>query len=150
MKKVSLALLALVLFTLCACGGQEAEAFDPSSNAQALLDSDAFSEPLEVIDREVACALYGIDAGTVTDCAVYGSTGATAEELAIFVCTDEEAAKTVETLLGYRVEDRTADMADYLPLEVPKLEKAVVERRGCSVLLVVASDYGPVDALLEN
>lgn len=150
MKKTFFAFLALLFLTLCACGGQEIKEFDPSSNAQTLLESGAFSEPLEAVDREVACALYGIDTEKVTDCAVYGSTGATAEELAIFVCADEDSAKAVESLLALRAEDRTADMADYLPLEVPKLEKAVVERRGCSVLMVVASDYGPVDALLED
>lgn len=150
MKKLSCMLLSLVLLTLCACGGQEVREFDPAADAQALLDGGAFSEKLEEIDSQVACSLYGIDPDTVTDCAVYGSTGATAEELAVFVCADEEAAKTVETLLGYRVEDRTADMTGYMPSEVLKLTEAVVERRGKSVLLVVASDYGPVDAFLKG
>jgi len=149
MKKVSYAVLVLALLTLCACGGKEAKTFEPSG-VQTLLDSGAFSEELEAIDTEVACVLYGIDPNTVTDCAVYGSTGATAEELAVFVCADEEGAKAVEALFTTRVSDRTADMTGYMPKEVLKLQEAVVARRGNSVLLVVASDYGPVDAFLEG
>ncbi len=149
MKKATFAVLVLALLTLCACGGKEPEAFDPAG-AQDLLTSGAFSEELEAIDGEVACALYGIDPETVTDCAVYGSTGATAEELAVFVCADEEGAKAVETQLTTRVADRTADMVGYIPLEVPKLQEAVVERRGVSVILVVANDYGPVADWLEG
>ncbi len=149
MKKASFGVLILALLTLCACGGEAARAFEPTG-AQDLLDSGAFSEELEAIDAAVACSLYGIDPDTVTDCTVYGSTGATAEELAVFVCADEDAAQAVEDRLTTRVADRTADMTGYMPKEVLKLTEAVVERRGKSVLLVVANDYGPVDAFLEG
>ena len=152
MKKLLCAAMGLaLLFSLCACGGKEETAapFSPA-DAATLLDSGAFSEALESIDTDVACALYGIDETTVTEAAVYGSTGATAEELAIFVLTDEEAAQAALTALGYRVEDRAAAMADYLPNEVPKLEKAVLEQRESTVLLVVASDYDPVNEFLNK
>ena len=147
MKKLLCAALGFaLLLSLAACGGKEEEVtpFSPS-DATALLESGAFSETLEAIDADVACVLYGIDESTVTGAAVYGSTGTTAEELAIFVLTDEESAQAARTALGYRVEDRAAAMASYLPNEVPKLESALLEQRGNTVLLVVANDYDPVD-----
>ena len=152
MKKLFRVALALtVLLSLAACGGQETEkaAFSPD-NAATLLESGAFSEALEPIDTDVACALYGIDETTVTEAAVYGSTGTTAEELAIFVLTDEDTAQAALTALGYRVADRKDAMADYIPGEVPKLEKAVLEQRGNTVLLVVANDYDPVEEFLNK
>lgn len=144
----------IISSTLCllltACGGQEATPFDPAADAQTLLSSGAFSETLTEIDSATACGLYGIEASTISSCAVYGSTGTTAEELAIFLCTDEDAAATAAQQLNYRVEDRKEELANYLPDELPKLDDAIVETRGTSVLLVVAADYGPVDAFLNG
>ena len=152
MKKfLGLTLTLALLLSLAACGGKEEEIapFSPT-DASALLEGGAFSEVLESIDTDIACALYGIDETTVTGAAVYGSTGTTAEELAIFVLTDGEAAQAALTALGYRVEDRIASMKSYLPNEVPKLESSVLEQRGNTVLLVVASDYGPVNEFLNK
>ena len=151
MKKLpALLLCAALVLTLSACGGKKADKpFDPAADSQTLLTSGCFSEELTEVPTEIACATYGIDPATVTSGACYGSTGATAEELAIFVLKDEAAAQTALKQLGYRVEDRTEDMKSYLPAEVPKLEKAVTASRGNSVLLAVASDYGPVEKLTE-
>ena len=41
-------------------------------------------------------------------------------------------------------------LASYLPNEITKLQSAVTEARGSSVLLVIAADYGPVDTFLEG
>lgn len=146
-------LSAALCLSLTACGGESstpAEIFDPAADVQTLLDSGAFSETLTEIDQETACLLYGIDEATVTGSAVYGSTGATAEEVAIFTFGSEEDTAAAGTALQYRVEDRIEGLADYLPNEIPKLEKAVLEVRGSSVLLVIAADYAPVDAFLKG
>lgn len=152
MKRITFLALPLFLcLALAACGGGKAEkTFDPAADAKILLSSGAFSEELTEIDRDIACATYGIDAATVTGSAVYGSTGTTAEELAIFTLKDADAAQVALQQLQYRVEDRTDSMKSYIPAEVPKLEKAVVTSRGNSVLLVVANDYSPVNTFLEG
>lgn len=150
-KLLSVFLLTGLLLSLAACGGKEA---DPprdftTADAQTLLDSGAFSEPLEEIDLEIACSLYSLDQGKVTGAAVYGSTGATAEELAVFIFSDTDAATAAKANFETRITDRTEAMADYLPGEVPKLEKAVLEVRGATLLFVVANDYAPVEELLK-
>ncbi|BDF68891.1 hypothetical protein CE91St43_28630 [Oscillospiraceae bacterium] len=151
MKKLLAGITSLALcLSLTACGGDGKKAFDPSADAETLLNSGAFSEALTEIDQDTACLLYGIDASTVTACAVYGSTGATAEELAIFTLKDSDAAGTALSALQLRVEDRTEALASYLPNEITKLQSAVTEARGSSVLLVIAADYGPVDTFLEG
>lgn len=145
MKKKNLgaaiaALAAAMTLVLCACGGGAAEPFDPASTASALLDSGAFSENLEQLDQDVACMLYGIDESTVTGSAVYGSTGATAEEIAVFTLTDETAAQAAKTALETRVADQKTALESYLPAEIVKLDAAIIEQRGSSVLMVVAAD----------
>lgn len=150
MKKplLTLAVLSLCL-ALASCGGEK-KSFDPAADAKALLETDGvFDDALLEIDQATACALYGIDPATVTQSAVYGSTS-TADELAIFTLSDEEAAQTAAQMLSYRVEDRQEELRDYLPHELPKLEQAVVETRGNSVLLVIAADYAPVSDFLGH
>ena len=119
------------------------------ADAQTLLDSAAFSEPLEELDLEIACSLYGLDQSKITEAAVYGSTGATAEELAVLVFTDAETASAAKANFEIRISDRAEAMKDYIPTEVPKLEKAVLEVRGNTLLFVVANDYAPAEELLK-
>ena len=55
MKRILLPLLALCL-CLTACGGTADEAgYDPAAAAQALLDSGAFTQALDALDKETAC-----------------------------------------------------------------------------------------------
>lgn len=148
-KLLFVLLLAGFCLSLTACGGKEA---DPprdftTADAQTLLDSGAFSEPLEAIDADIAYILYELDPDQVSEAAVYGSTGATAEELAVLIFSDAEAASAAKAHFETRIANRTEDMKSYLPGEVPKLEKAVLEVRGATLLFVVASDYAPVEEL---
>ncbi len=151
MKKfLSVVCFITLILSLAACGGEKKESFDPAGDAKVLLDAaGVFGEALTEIDRATACALYGIEESSVTGSAVYGSTSS-AEELAIFTFSEEDAAQAAAEQLGLRVEDRQDELRDYLPNELPKLEKAVIEVRGASVLLVVAADYGPVETFLGD
>lgn len=149
MKKFLSLLSALSLcLSLAACGGKTVSPFDPETDAKTLLETPGvFGEALTEIEQSTACALYGIDEDTVTSGAVYAALSS-AEELAIFTFSDKDSAQAAATLLGYRVEDRRDELENYLPLELPKLDKAVIEVRENSVLLIIAADYGPVDDFL--
>ena len=150
MKKILSGIVFAVLsLSLTACGGKTAE-FSPAKDAAELREAEgAFTTALTQIDQATACALYGIDEATVTASAVYASPSS-AEELAIFTLDSDEAAQAAQTALGYRVEDRLEELEDYMPEEMDKLKDAVIEKRGSSVLLVIASDYGPVSEFLEG
>ena len=134
---------ALLCLALTACGGGGAVGqtpYDPETAAQALLDSGAFSDALDTVDQDTAAALYGIDADTITGSAVYTSLSAGAEEIAVLVLTDEDAAAAALDGLEARVADQKAVLESYQPDEVSKLDSAIVEQRGNSVLLAVAAD----------
>lgn len=136
------AILTLCL-TLTACGGgngNTASGYDPASTAQALLDSGAFSETLSQLDQDTAATLYGLDPESITDCAVYGSLSAGAEELAVIALKDEDTAAAALAGLEQRIDDQKAALENYQPEEVTKLDNAILEQNGNTVLMVVAAD----------
>ena len=142
---------ALLCLALTACGGGGAVGqtpYDPETAAQALLDSGAFSDALDTVDQDTA--LYGIDADTITGSAVYTSLSAGAEEIAVLVLTDEDAAAAALDGLEARVADQKAVLESYQPDEVSKLDSAIVEQRGNSVLLAVAADAEKARAALDG
>ena len=154
MKNLLIRLLPGVLalcLTLSACGGgQSAQSYDPTATAKALLDSDAFSDTLDSLDKDTAAQMYGIDAATITDCAVYTSLSMGAEEIAVLTLTDEDAAKTAKAALDKRVSDQTAALESYMPGEVDKLNHAIVEQSGNTALLVVAADADAARSVLDG
>ena len=144
---------ALLCLALTACGGGGAVGqtpYDPETAAQALLDSGAFSDALDTVDQDTAAALYGIDADTITGSAVYTSLSAGAEEIAVLVLTDEDAAAAALDGLEARVADQKAVLESYQPDEVSKLDSAIVEQRGNSVLLAVAAAAAKARAALDG
>ena len=154
-KTLSVLLLFALCLTLPACGSKEPAPFDPEADAKTLLETaGVFAGDLEEVDQSTACALYGIDEATVTGAKVYmGNTGVSLEELAIFTLTDNDAAQKALTALGYRIEDQreaAAGYAGFLQAELPKLDGAITQQRGASVLLLVAADYGPVEDFLKD
>ena len=154
-KRVSALLSALLcLLTLTACGGGEAAEGYETADVQAMADAGAFSEPLETLDGDTAFALYrlsgaGLSREDLTDCAVLRSAGATCEEGAVLVFSDEEKAEAAVPVLEDYIQGRLEENRDYLPAEVPKLESAIVDRRGNTVLLVVASDTEAARSAVE-
>ena len=151
MKRILPVMLALCL-CLTACGGGEDEGYDPANTAQALLDSGAFSQALDALDKDTACeALYGgLDPDTVEECAVYASLSAGAEEIAVFKLSGAEAAETALTALEDRVAEQREALESYQPEEVGKLDSAIVERKGNTVVLVVAEDHELARSTLDS
>lgn len=151
MKKLIPILGTLILLvSLCACssGGGEKD-YDPAATAKALLDSEAFSEPLEPLDADLVSSLYGLE-NEPTEAAVYTSTGATAEEIAVLKFGDKKAADDALKALNDRIANQKDACEGYLPKEIPKLDTAIVKESGNSVLLVVAAAVDKAQAALDG
>ncbi|MEG2421166.1 MAG: DUF4358 domain-containing protein, partial [Oscillospiraceae bacterium] len=138
MKKALPLMLAFLLLTSCA--PKSAPEYRPADVVTALTESAAFSEKLEPLDQDVFCGLYGLDAATLVEGAVYCSTGATAEEFAVLKLKDQAAADSAYQLLKTRLADQKEANREYRPQDMPKLESALVDQRGTTVLLVIAND----------
>lgn len=146
---------AMSVFALAGCGaGKEAKAYS-TDLVSAMVEAGAFSETLEELDGDTAFALYklgdyGLTREDLTDCAVQRSAGATCEEGAVLVLSDEDkAGKALEALKAY-VDGQISTNESYRPGEIPKLEAALVEQQGASVLLVVANDLDAAKGVLEG
>lgn len=145
MKKVICAMLACVVL-LAGCTRPEPDkepSFPAEVTTQTLLESGAFSETLEELDYEIAAMLFGLsgDAAQYEGSKVYYSTGATAEMAAVISVRDAEQMEATEGALRTWVEYQIEAERDYRPAEAEKLEHAIVEGRGLTVLLVVAADW---------
>ena len=149
MKRWTVALLAgLLCLTLAACGGEK-QAFDPQKTARALLDTPGvFTEELEELDRPVIDALYGLESGEVEAVCWY-SPGGTAEEVAVFRFGTADQAQAFEVTAWEHIADAKEANENYRPQEMPKLDKAVVERRGETLLILVSADYDAARATLD-
>lgn len=147
MKRLtSLFLILSLTAVLTACTRQQTRTpFRPELTRQ-LLASNAFSEPLEPLDADIVWMLYGLDQTTLapeqlTAATAYRSSGATCEEVALLTFADEAAAQIAANALDLYIVGQIQANRDYRPAELPKLEQVFLERRGTTVLLMVANDY---------
>lgn len=90
----------------------------------------------------------GLDRAHMTGLRAYRSSGATCEELALFPFANETAAQTAVNALDLYITGQIQANKDYRPAEVPKLEQVFLERRGTTVLLLVANNYESAYKLL--
>lgn len=155
MKHPKLLLTAALILLLTACSpSPKNQSFQLNlSLPSSQLTSDAFSEPLEPLEPELAWALYrledfGLSMEEMTGVIAFRSSGATCEELALFGFSDESAAKTACTALEDYLGTQIDTNRNYRPQDIPKLEHAFLEQRGTSVLLMVANDYKAADNLI--
>lgn len=154
MKKILHMALALSLaLALAACGGKEEKY--TTGDVQAMVDAGAFSEELEELDGDTAFMLYkladyDLEREDLKDCAVQRSAGATCEEAAVLVFTSADKAKTAKGALEDYVQGQIEANTDYRPAEIPKLEEALVDVRGETLLLAVANDREAVEQTLNG
>lgn len=148
-NRVIAAALALMLALGLAACGKGAAGFEADATPKALMDAGAFSEELEELEEVILLRLYELDESKVAASSGFASTGLTAEEVAVFEMTDEQAAKEAEALLQAHLEYQKESNVDYRPQEMPKLDKAVVERRGKTLLFLVAADYAAAETVLK-
>ena len=145
MRRVqALCLTALALFTLlCGCAGEEAKTPVPytGSDARAIVEAGACDGAMEEVDAFIVSVLYGIPEGSITECVGFLAinTSVSADEVTVLVLTDEAAAQAAEEACRQRVERQIADCTSYCPDQVPRLEDAVILRRGSTVLLAVGN-----------
>jgi len=158
MKKLLVLALALTL-VLTACGGEENDA-PPLYNAADVtaIDGmgafDADLDDMEGLDADIAFMLYkledaGLEQEDLKSCSGRRSAGATCEEAAVLVFTDSDKAEIAVDALKDYIQRQIDENMDYRPAEIPKLENAWIDRRGESVLLVVANDIDAAKKAVE-
>ena len=114
------------------------------------MESGAFTDALDTLDRDTTAMLYGLTADDILECAVYTSLSAGAEEIAVLTMKDADSAAAALDRLEARVADQKAVLESYQPEQVAKLDSAILEQKGNSVVLVVAADSQLARSVLDG
>lgn len=159
LKLTAAALLLALTLTAVSCGGDpavtdgtdtanatdsavvtEVQPIDVLTLAQTLSDSCTFSETLMANDMYLKNHLYGFAVDTFVSYAAYVPAGITPEEVLVFETKTEDEAKALVDKLNAYVEYQIGEYSDYAPGQVPKLDKPVIEVKGCTVVYVISED----------
>jgi len=145
-------IVLLMISGLYGCSSQQEETgtpeeenpFDTIIDAQALaehlFENITFADELTKVDNDIAYEIYGMEKDVAKDIAVYMSTGATAEEIAVFTVSSDNEALLVSTAFNSRIEQQKSGFENYVPEELPKLEKAVITQIDSAVVMIVCND----------
>lgn len=149
-KKLAVCLLAVALMMcLAACGG--GKQLDIQALGADLAACGAFTEDMTqyAAASGVAEGLYQFQDGDVTDSVLYYN-GSTGEELMAAHAKDKDAAGRVAELCRARVENQIAVLQSYVPEAVPRLENAIVQTEGSTVIFVVAQDAAAAQTVIDG
>ena len=132
----------MALLLLCSCSSGQNNAKPPYSAlyTDKLLESAAFEgSEMAPVDSFIISMLYGIEESTISECYAYMAvnTSVSADELVVLVLTDGEAAAAAEEACKARVAAQIEVCESYAPAAVPRLEQALISRRGNTILLAV-------------
>ena len=134
----ALAAIALCM-SVAACGGSVADV-DVNKAADAIKSGTTFTDELTKTDTENAEKLYQVDASLVQDVCVYIGTGATPEEIAVWKAKDDNGAAKLKEAAQGRLDTQKQRFTDYNPEQMPKIESAVLEESGKTVVLCISAD----------
>ena len=130
-RLLTMALAALLLFSLTACGGEDVmERVDSISVSEMLLLSEDRVEatPEDLVDSRY----YGV------------TTGVTANQFILLEGTDAEAAERLEQALRTYAEDQKSGFDLYFPEQAARFEDPILVREGKYVLFAIGEDKEPL------
>jgi len=132
-KKVIVGLISTVtLIGFTGCEKSVDKDIDIKALAESLYSEITYEDQLSEVDYDI---IYDMEDIKVIESTVYVSSAATAEEIATIKCETENDAKKAQAVLLERVEEQKESFQDYVPKELEKLDKAVVIKKGKSVIL---------------
>ena len=151
MKKQLLWILVLLLLFTAGCSKQNASVkMDVDGVAGKIMKEVTFKDQMSEIKQKTALSSYGLDSKDVVKAKVYESTGATAEEVAVFEGKDEKSASVIKEAAMKRIENQKESYKGYVPKELEKLKKPLVEVKGKYVILCVADDTSPAKKVINE
>ena len=163
MKKAIFCVMLALLLACAGCGAGGNANADESTQSQAvgprnaeewitMLSSELPFDDTMTLVPEKAKDIYGIfDEDRYTgDCSLYISTMATPEEIAVFRADKALSTDDLVARAKYRIESQKAAYGSYAPLELPKLDSAVIETVGDYVIVCVCADNERAAKLIEN
>lgn len=140
---------AVVCASLAGCGDQKDLTIDVNAMAKDMAEQVTYQDQIALIDGDMAGMMYDIPEG-VENVAIYMGSGATAEEASVFEAKDEETAKKMKTVAEEHIKNQRAAFEDYIPEEVKKLDKAIIEQEGRYVAVCVTDDTENAQKVIDG
>lgn len=148
----AVAVLAAVILTLAACGGdktgQTTAAFDAEKAFSRLLSEVKYAETLA--DTSSSADFMFSDLPQNAEIKMYTcESGSHPDELIMMKAAKAEDVQALETAAKTHLTELTAQLRDYNPQEVPRVENAVVCTNGLYVFVCVTDDVETAKAILK-
>ena len=148
MKKLMALMLALVMVLLvCAgCGEKDKDLIiEPEAVASELVDGLNWDS--EMVAYDEGDLRYYFDVADDATIAGYCASTSTTEMVVAAQCADEAAAQALESSMKQYLSDLKMEADRYQPEEVARVDKAVISRNGCAVVLCVSGDDRAADTV---
>lgn len=149
-KLLFILIAAAFILAGCAETGEtdySALSLDAGTAAETISSGLVFDDTLARISDERASQLYPFGAESL---AAYAGSGATAEVVIVAQYSDPAAATAALTMYDSYLSDQKTLFTDYNASELPKLESAVCETKGCYVFCIVNSDATAAQNLIDE
>ena len=148
MKKIFvLALMAVMMLTLAACGGEKEAAAPANEEVQAevvlseVLGKMVFEGDTMELGAGEMLDLYGIEEADMKQFAAkVNVTGIDCDEVVLVEAVDAEAAGRVKTCLDNRYQAKLNETENYLPDEYAIIKECAVTQNGNFVAMIVANN----------
>lgn len=124
--------------------------YDVAGIAETVLNGVTFHDTLNDINYRVLLGNYGLDESKIANAVGYAGSGATAEEIAVFEVTDISYAAEVEELAKEYIENRKENFRNYIPKEMPKLNRPFVFRDGKVIVVCIADNYEDIESQIKE
>lgn len=135
---------------LVSCGKKEVE-LNVDDLAKKLATEITYKDELNVLDDDMFETIYSrVDKESIKEVCVYANSGASAEQVAVIEAKDDGSATEIKNQLGDNLQEQIEANKDYLPAEVPKLEKPVLMQEGKYVILCVSDENEKAESIVKE
>lgn len=150
------ALKSLVIFLCLAalvsgCAGKPTKLPEAKTLAQALADRAGGGGELSEVPDNVMLKLLMLAPDALTEGAmVMDASRATTTQFVVLTARDEAQAKTLEAQLKDYQAMVLEQYRDYVPSEVPRIEKALIRRQGAQTVFVICDEPEKAEQVLKD
>lgn len=133
-RKFVSSLAAIVLLAGCSGGGSSAS---PTSTGEKIVKNLNLTEKMDVMDESQINGLFFFEDGTVKSSSLYLANDQTADVVGVF---EAENMDSVKQCVRTYLETTKLQNQNYNPEEVFKIDNAVIDDNGKTLILIVCDD----------
>lgn len=122
--------------------------FKPEELVNALITGIAFTGKIEEVPADDLEWYIDMEEGVTG--IMYAVSGVSSEEVAVFTAPDEKTATQMVKNVEAMLEDQLDQNAAYDSKVSQRIDNAVIEKRGCYVILCVSDDSAKAKTIIRN